>query len=154
MADREFETDRFASSAEQATTIREWSTKYHSLLGALQKSCTEVRRFRTLEHDENIEPFKFIRNARHEFIYPPQHGTTVERDDSRQDDGQTVGYEVTKEDITTRYNLALVTGRVTIFYDDAHSAVQFRVVDDLPKQAIPVIEPALAEAFANTPTKA
>lgn len=151
MADKNFTTNRFETTGEQAEMVSKWKGKYQNLIEKLGKTCTEVRINRTLEHDAGIVPHSFIRDAYHVFIYPPQP-VKLAADKSTVIDFNPK-YRLATQDKTYEYDDSLVEGRIAVNYDDADSAIRFSTTDDFPEEALKKIAPLLDAAFAEQPVK-
>jgi hypothetical protein len=145
----EYFTDRFAGTEEQKAEVLAWSERYATLIKGLGELGTEVRVSRTLENDQDIPPFNFVRDAQHEFVFPPQQ-TSVSEDNSGVVDN-TSGYQLIREDIRRSYDLAHVRGHLEVSYDDAESRIAFSVRDLMGESELPEEVQALLDQV-NAPT--
>ncbi len=123
----EFTTSRFLSKDEQASEVRTWSGRYSNVVSKLGELGSEVRISRTLESDQDIAPYSFVRGAVHEFVFPPQQ-ITVSEDNSRVIHS-TPGYGLRREEVTRTYDEAQVAGHLEVRYDDADSRIAFSITD-------------------------
>ncbi len=123
----EFNTDRFTSTDEQASQTKRWQARYVGLVAKLGELGSEVSAKRAIESDEDIAPYRFIRGAVHEFVFPPQQLGEV-TDNSRVIDSSP-GYGITREDFTYVYDEAQVRGHLRVTYDDANSMISLGVDD-------------------------
>lgn len=138
----EFSTGRFSCTDEQALEVRTWRGCYSGLVSKLGELGTEVRVSRTLESDQDIAPYSFIRGAVHEFVFPPQEAT-VSEDNSRVINS-TPAYGLRREEVTRAYDEAQVRGHLQVRYDDADSRIVFSVTDlrselELPEYAMALL---------------
>ncbi|MCA9332689.1 hypothetical protein KDA00_02345 [Candidatus Saccharibacteria bacterium] len=123
------ETPRFASEADQEEKVRAWRARYDQLLESLGSLGTQVSVDRVHERDVDIQPVNFMRGARHEFIFPPQDGLQVEEENSGFIDDDP-NYTLRRESVKHTYDEAAVQGRLTVFYDDSQSCIEFSVTPD------------------------
>lgn len=127
MITKEINTDRFSSGGELASETRKWRSTYESLASKLGELGTEVKVRRTLESDQDIAPHSFVRDAVHDFVFPPQ--TPGAEEDKSQIIDPTPGYTLSIQDVTREYDETQVRGHVRVQYDDADSRVTFSVTD-------------------------
>lgn len=152
MDKQEYNTGRFHGTDEQATEVRTWRGRYEDLTASLGRLGTQVRVSRVLETDKDIAPYRFIRNANHEFVFPPQEVEVVE--DKSEIIDATPGYALRSEDVTYGYDPSKVMGHVRVAYEDSDSCITFSVTDikgdsDLPEEAVAEINQKMTPKPTN-----
>lgn len=155
MEDQIFYSDRFKDAADRELQVRLWQLRYANLITQLGELGTEVIMTRTIITDYNSEPRNFIRDALHEFIFPPQTDLAIMEDNSH-DNAMPYEDRSRREDIMRRYDPSKVLGIVGIRYDDAGNQVTFRVVDlmgnsELLVNAMCAIHHAINVEFPDNP---
>ena len=118
----------FANTEVQKTEVEQWRQVYDGLILGLGSLGTEVKVARTLETDQDIAPYRFVRAAVHEFIFPPQRG---EKTDKSAPVDSSLGYNLYYQDITQAYDPSQVQGKIEVRYDDADSRINFSVTDGM-----------------------
>ncbi len=122
MADYSISGENVGSGEPFADQVRTFSGRYTALLGGLARIGTEVERDRTIERDPDIAPHKFIRGAKHVFVFPPQQAELEDKEDVRTGVIKgTAPYTLTKEAQTAAFDPALVEAQIEIRYDDANN---------------------------------
>lgn len=110
--------------------VRAYRSGYDNLLSLLGTEGTEVTRQRTLEVDLDIAPHDFIRDALHDFIFPPQPDAELA---STVESGILAGtepYTLTVDKQRAVFDAEKVAGRLILRYDDAEAA-PILLVDDM-----------------------
>src|SRR5581483_316622 len=147
MAKAEFESQSFRNTDDQETLVSEWQGRYYTLVGRLAHVATEVVSRRVVEHDQDIQPYTFVRGAFHEFIYPPQT-VTLASDESGVVD-PTAEYALQQIYRTYAYDAGQVEGRIEVAYYDSNGQVLFTVrtnfIDELQNPARGIIEQAIPD---------
>ena len=129
MVTREYTTDRFRSLFEQDEQTIEWQYRYTKLIGLLGVHGTEVKTERVLEQDKDIPPFRFVRDAVHDFIFPKGLEVAgIEGLNSSVID-DTPGYAVRRESMSFRFDESSVSGLLRVYYDDAESHIDLSLTD-------------------------
>ncbi len=145
-----FNTHRFSSTEQQNELVLTWRKKYGEVTELLGRLGSQVLIWRTIERDQDIAPHQFVRNAIHEFVFPPQE-VTVARDQSGVIDPN-LDYNLVEKHVISAYDPALVRGHLRVRYDDADSRISFEVSDVLGDSQLPKkVEGALAVLRAETP---
>jgi len=125
--------------------------RYDRLLKDLGKTGSEVSRSRTLESDPDIFPHNYIRNAKHQFIFPPQEVTMVDDPSSGELSG-TRPYTLVTEIAQAEFDESKAEGRIEVSYDDAGSRTDFEVIELKDNSVLPPeAEAAITEAFGPFP---
>jgi len=127
MINKRFDTGRFESLSEQDLVTRYWQERYKLLVEKLGEVGTLVHVSRTFENDSDIEPRHFIRQARHEFIFPKQEVELIRN--LSHDIDTSPKYELWAQDQSFKYDETLVEGALQLYYDDSNSLIRFSVVD-------------------------
>lgn len=129
-----------------ATTINRTRRAYDELVAQLSKLGTEVARDRVLETD-TIAPYRFVREGRVEFIFPPQ--TDAEPMSIKSGPvSNTLGRLVT-ERAMRKFDESRVECHLTVDYDDADRWAAMSVAEVHGASALPAeVSVALGVAFA------
>jgi hypothetical protein len=90
---------------------------------------------RVLETDIAVDPGKFIRNAHHQFIFPPQD-VTLEDDASTTID-PSPATKLVREAKWWTYDPEAVRGLISVHYDDSASRIDFSVKDERGDSYLP-----------------
>ena len=135
----------------QKTERLKWRSRYDRLVTELGRLGTEVSVKRTLETSTEIDSQKFIVNALHKFIFPPQQ---IEyRQNNSELHHSSLEKYIHVEDITYDYDRNLVTGRVLVGYDESKDIISFsanNVRDERGKSELPYeVENAVKAAFST-----
>lgn len=143
----QFESQTFQGVEDQERLVREWRGRYDKLLGDLGLIGSEVKVNRVLEKDRDIPPYQFVRNAVHEFIFPPQPDLRQVEDKSGVTDS-TPGYELTREERAFEFDPEAARTHLRIAYDDSDSRVAFQVDGVDGKSILPEpVAAVIAAAF-------
>jgi hypothetical protein len=150
MIDIEYTSDSFRTTDEQASEVRAWRGRYNGLVTILGNLGTQVLVRRTIETDRDVAPHRFVRNAVHEYIFPPQE-TTVAEDRSEVTDA-TSGYSLHHEEVVREYDETQVISYLRMNYDDSNGRVEFGIKalkgeSDLPHDVATAISEVEASSF-------
>jgi len=149
--EREVKGSNKVSSGEQfAEQITSFRTKYDKLLAALGAVGTEASRDRVMETDLDIAPYRFVRNGRHIFIFPPQPDADYEEKSFALEG--TKPYTLRQETREVKFDEDLVTGYLNVYYEDSGNVPELYVREmwirpsEFPHEVLLAID----EAFTQT----
>jgi hypothetical protein len=91
---------------------------------------------RLLETDTAPAPGQFVRNARHEFVFPPQYDAALEDDTSIVID-PSPETELVCEVKWWKYGQGAAESRISAHYDDAANRVDISVSDEIGTFSFP-----------------
>ncbi len=139
------------NGADYAEQIRNFRGRYDLLVEKLGTYCTEISRRRVLEDDPDIEPYHYVRNAEHVFIFPPQDSPEIRGHRDGVVPG-TTPYTLEHDSFTRDFDKGLVEGGVRLTFDDANNRPELAIgsAPNLPDGALPeVVTELLHQAFAD-----
>lgn len=136
MNTRELITPPYVGAEAWGQQVAEWRSQYNSLLVSLDAVASEVKRRRTLEKDPDVFPRNFVRDAVHEFVFPPQEVDMTEDADSGVLEGNQP-YTLTVDNQTAEYDKSKVQGHLRLIYDDTEQPSTFRVEDVMGESVLP-----------------
>lgn len=149
MPERVIKGERVEDGEPSANRVKAYQGRYNNLLGALANVGTEVGRARSIEHDPQIAPHRFIREASHVFIFPPQPVELNDREGAMTGEvPDTAPYTVFREDGVAEYDPSQVKGSVVVAYDDSDGVPALRLKDRLEDEVLEAASDLPAEARA------
>ncbi|MEI6850712.1 MAG: hypothetical protein WCK26_01970 [Candidatus Saccharibacteria bacterium] len=151
MDNKNYKSEKLDGVDVQKTERLKWRSRYDRLVTELGRLGTEVSVKRTLETSTEIDSQKFVVNALHKFIFPPQQ-IEFSQDNSTVHH-TTPDHYIHEEDKTYDYDRNLVNGRILVGYDDSSNFIDFsvnNVRDERGKSELPYeVENAVKAAFST-----